>query len=376
MSVGRYFCVALPFVLTVASIVCVLIAGLTGVVNNNLYLMKLNLTETSIDATELAALLNGITDLQNVNLNNLNISDSQIQTTLQNLEQNLQNLPSSVSNSVQNKRNTGTWHDSSLIQELGIPTGSNAETAATAKNITAQQLGLANTYQVTVWGYCADWPNGVHNCTAPRFNWAENQLNTKALAEFNKLAGINITIPAEVEKGLDAFEQVAKWTQIIFIIACIALGIEFVVGIFTACSRAVSCVTWLVSFIATAAVIAAAALMTTLSLVVVGAVEGSLSKYGANAHVNTTFLAIIWLGAAFALAASFFWLFSICCCKPESRPHKSRSSHADGEKLLPVGAYQPIGEHHAGRNNYNYGVPQRGGARSDLAYEPYSHSNV
>lgn len=374
MGVGRYFCVALPFVLTVASIVCVLIAGLTGVVNNNLNILQLNLTATSIDATTLAKLLNGLDAAGNVNLNNLtNAANSDIQTTLQNINHNIQNLPNNV-NPTNNKRNTGTWHDSSLIQELGIPTG--ASVPSTAGNITAQQLGLANTYQVNVWGFCGTWADGTHNCTKPQFNWAENQLNSKGLARFNQLAGINVTIPKEIDDGLKAFEQMIKWTQVVFIIACIALGIEFVVGIFTACSRAVSCVTWLVSFIAAAAVVAAATMMTVLSLVVVGFVKGSLGKYGAQANVNTAFLSVIWLGAAFALGASFFWLFSICCCKPESRPHKSRSAHADGEKLLPVGAYQPIGEHHGGHNNnYNYGVPQRGGARTDLAYEPYSRQH-
>ncbi|KAJ1327852.1 SUR7/PalI family [Microdochium nivale] len=371
MGVGRYFCVALPFVLTVASIICVLIAGLTGVTNNNLHLLKLNLTEAQIDASQLAALLNGLSTAQNVNLTNLgNAANGDIQTTLQNIEHNIQNLP----NSVNNKRNTGTWHDSSLIQELGIPTG--ASVPSTAHNITAKQLGLANTYQISVWGFCADWADGTHNCTRPQFNWAENQLNTNGLARFNQLAGINVTIPQEIDEGLKAFEQMIKWTQVVFIIACIALGIQFVVGIFTACSRAVSCVTWLVSAIAAAAVIAAAAMMTVLSLTVAGAVEGSMSKYGADASVNRTFLSIIWLGAAFALGSSFFWLFSICCCKPESRPHKSRAAHSDGEKMLPVGAYQPIGEHQGAQNNYNYGVPQRGGARTDLAYEPYSRAHA
>jgi len=368
--VSAYFCVALPFVLTFASVICVLIAGLTGVTNNNLNILKINLTETSIDATQLAAFLNGITDLKNVT----SASNAQIQNTLNSLESHLNSVTNSVSNSVSHsKRNTGSWHDSSLIQNLGIGTAGSA--SAAPNNITAQELGLANTYQITVWGYCADWSDGVHNCTKPQFNWAENKLDTKALTQFNELAGINITIPKEFEESLDAFESVTKWTQIVFIIACIALALEFVVGIFTACSRAVSCVTWLMSFIATAAVIAAASMMTALALVVVGAVEGSLGKYNAHAEVNKTFLAVIWLGAAFSLAASFFWLFSICCCKPESRAHKSRASHADGEKLLPVGAYHPIGDQQAGRQNYNYGVPQRGGARSDLAYEPYSHSN-
>ncbi|RYP57453.1 hypothetical protein DL770_010668 [Monosporascus sp. CRB-9-2] len=354
MSVGRYFCVALPFILAVASIVCMLIAGLTGITNTDLYMFRIDVSNLTIDTAVLA-------DLAGVD------SDQ--------LEQ-LSNINSRAHESSLN------WHDESAVEDL---MNSNTEASSllntldsleSLNGLTANDLGLARVYDINLWGYCATYQDDSHNCTEPGFNWAEGRMSEEngLLAALQNIPGANDTAIPRIVDGLQAFEQLNKWTEVVYIIAMIALASELVVGLFAACSRAVSCVTWLISGIATMFVIGAATMMTVMATVAVGTIETFGSSQGAHGNIHTGFLAVAWLGAAFAIAASSFWLFTICCCKPENRPYRKRSRYSDEqEKLVPTGSYQPIGE--TQQKSYNYGLPQRGGMRQpELAYEPYSHS--
>lgn len=342
---------ALPFILTVGSIICFLIAGLTGVANNSLYLFEIDTTNLSIDRQTLLELAGNLTNAQNIT-------------------SNLENAGSSVSDTINNAKNDLSSRAPQDVSDIisGL--------AGDGSNITAAQLGVDNKYDFTLWNYCTIPANGSANCTTAKFNWAEQDLNTDWINTLNSTFG-NVTIPDELNDTLTTFKTLVKWTEVVYIIAMIALGLELVVGLFTACSRLVSCLTWLISGVATLFAIAAAAMMTALAAVVVGVVKGAVSQYGGDAHLGNNFLACIWIGVAFALGASLFWLFSICCCKPEHRPYNKHARNgSEAEKFLP-GAYTPLGEPAANRNsgyNNQFGGPQRGGARSDMAYEPYSHA--
>ncbi|KAI1128674.1 SUR7 protein [Nemania abortiva] len=353
MGVGRYFCVALPFILTVASIIAALIVGLTGVTTNDLYLFRIDVTNLSIDATALQDFVDNATSL---------FERSEVEGIV--------------------SRSPIEWHDASLLsaKESSSDVASDVASALSGTNITASDVGLANVYDFTLWGYCVTPEDGKKNCTKAQFDWATKELDLDWVANLTKAAGFNITIPDALNDGLNSYKTITRWTQVVFIIAIVALGLELLVGLFTACSRAVSCVTWIISGFATAAIIATAILLTVTGATVIGVILGVSKVYGVRANLNTSFLAVLWLSVAFALGAGLFWLFSICCCKPEHRPYGGgRSRHSDSEKLIPNNSYAPLGDNrnsgYSGYNN-NYAAPQRGGARSDLAYEPYSHSRV
>ncbi|KAK8064928.1 hypothetical protein PG994_007566 [Apiospora phragmitis] len=339
VSVGRVFCVALPFVLVVASIICLLIAGLTGVTSTDLYLFRVNTTGLSISPVSAA-----------------NILDKAQKST---------------------RDVDATVHQLTKDQAISADA-----TALLNTNITAADLGLANLYDINLWGYCTTSQNDKRNCTKAKFDWASTYLNTSSLTTVGNAAGVKVEIPKELVSSLNAFKTVTKWTEVVYVIAMIALGFELFFALFTSCSRAVSCLTWVVACVASVAVCAYAALMTAMSVVVVGAVEATAKWYGVKGNVNTSFLAVTWLGAAFALSAGLFWVFTICCCKPESRARSSRShrrADSEQEKFIPNGSYAPL---HDNRGSYNagyghqqqYGMPphQSGGIRHhDLAYEPY-----
>lgn len=329
--VGRFACVAIPFALTIACLVCLLIVGLAGVSNKSLFLFQINTQNLSISSTDLLSLATSKRDLS-----------------------------------------------SSIIS---------ATSGGATTNITATDLGLADLYKVSLWNYC--YTTGTTTvCSAPAFNWAANATNTTKFSSLaTTVAGVSIDIPEALSKALTTFATVSKWTEIVYIIAAAFVVIELLVGVFAICSRVGSCCTWLINGLSTIAVIAASALATAMASIVVGTMITIGKPYGITASINTTYLAFTWLAAAFSLAAGLFWLFSVCCCSPEhsARRDKHRSRAGDAVEK-PFGGYQRVhdpfqptayGGNQESGVHHGYNVPmgpikgQRAGA-----YEPYSHQAV
>jgi len=332
---GRFVCVLVPFLLTLAALAALLAGGLAGVADKSLYMFRVNVTDLELSPLSVTKILDG----SGVNIPAVNIPGINI------------------------KRQSGS-----------------------DGNITAANLGLKDIYDVNIWNYCATTQDGKRDCTKPAFNWAATALNTTT-NDFNNMltsTGFNVTLPKEITEAVKAFSTVSKWTQVVFIIAYIALGVELFFGLFANCSRAFSCVTFLVAGVATVAAAAAAGLATATSVVVVGAVEASSNIYGVDAHFNTRFLATIWLGVAFAVGAGLFWMFTICCCAPDHGSRRSRARGAEAEKFIPGGSspgYQRLSEPHGynGGAGYAQQYPRQSYAAPQGhagAYEPYSHARV
>lgn len=324
MGVGRFLCVAMPFALTVGAIIFLLVGTLAGVADKNMYVFRVDVENLSIDP---------------VNVDN-------------------------------------------IVENFGIDV---LKREAKSENITAANLGLGKVYDISLWGYCYVDQDDKRHCTKPKFDWANEALNETTIEDFGKAAGTEIDIPDELADALEIFAKVVKWTEVVFIAALLSLAIELVLGIFANCSRIMSCCTWIISGIAALLTIGAAGAATGMALTVVGAVEGTAKWYGVRAEMLPNYLAVIWIAAGLAVAASLFWVFTICCCAPSSGSRKSKKNRrSDAEKLLPGGnkGYAPLeGDHEMTTGYYNqnqsasqYGAPRAGGApRADLAYEPYSH---
>ncbi|KAG5978858.1 hypothetical protein E4U55_005840 [Claviceps digitariae] len=333
MGVGRFVCVGLPLALTIASIVALLIATLSGVAHNQMWMFQLDMQNLSISPADAAHLAG-----------------------------------------------------KAGIHLRDIKTD----------NISAANLNLANVYEVNLWGYCSTGSDGQRQCTEAKFNWAATALNTSLIESVTSATGIKIELPDEIKTSLKTFRVVTKWTQVAFIVALVALGVQFVLGIFAMYSRAVSCLIWLMSSVTAILVGVAAGMATAMATVVVGAVESSAKFYGVKGQVGSRFLATVWIATVFAIVSGFFWIFTICCCKPDRRQRNRNSVAADGEKLLPTGSYRPISNNHiemtggqGGQKRDFYDPNQAnteyspgfspgprypsGQGRTNLAYEPYSH---
>ncbi|KAK4165793.1 SUR7/PalI family-domain-containing protein [Cladorrhinum sp. PSN259] len=345
---GRFVCVLLPFLLTLAALVAMLIAGLAGVADKSLYMFQVNTTDLSIDPLKALDIVSKATDGK-------------------------VKLP-----------------DVKGLINRDAPAAVVIETRQDSKssNITAEDLGLYDLYDISVWGYCYTPKNGSRACTKAEFNWATKTLNTTT-GDLNSLltsTGQNVTLPKEITDAVNVFNTASRWTQIVFIIAYLALAVELFLGLFANCSRIFSCLVWIIAALAAVATGCAAGLATATSVIVVGAVEASAKIYGVRADFNRRFLATVWIGAAFAMAAAFFWLFTICCCAPDHSSRKKRTRHGsdEGEKLIGGGsaAYQRIGEPNQGYQGYAQQYPKAypqqsySGQGREAAYEPYSHARV
>lgn len=334
-SVGRFFCVALPFILTLMSLILLLVAGLSGISNKSLYMFRADLSELSISTDVIKSLLSG-RDLE------------------------ARDIVGDVTDFI---------------------TGSDDSSSSSSNNITASDLGLADHYNINLWGFCTTDSDGANRkCSKAKYNWAASALNTSIIDKANDIAGGTIEIPSEVSHAINTFVTVSRWTQIVFIAAFAALAAQLLVGLFATCTRIASCLTFLIAGISTVVVIAAASLSTATSVIIVGVVKSTAKIYGADAGFNGTYLGLVWASAAFAIAAGFFWLFTICCCAPDHTKRRSKRG-GDNEKALGTGAYQPLQDPHDYRNSY-HNQQQQGYAqptypntaqRSDMAYEPYSH---
>lgn len=398
MGAGRFACVALPLVLTVASIIALLIAMLGGVTDKNLGLFEINTKDLSISSSSLENLVDTVTrrspelhtriDLDDLNLNGVDLSSLNLDSL------NLDNL--SVDEIAAKVKDSGIANADEIakkIKEGGKDTvtdllnsakngASDAGKAAIAgTNITAKNLNLADYYRVSLWGYCS-WTDGKRTCTKAKFDWASSQLNETAYKQIASTTGTTVTLPKDVRGALKTFGYVSKWTQVVYIIAIIAAAVELVFGLFAICSRIGSCCTFIVSSIATTAIIAASILATVQASVVVGAVKATGKAYGVKGSISTKYLVITWLAAAFSIGAGLFWLFTICCCASDSKSKNKGyrgSRHSDTEKLIPGGArgYQRVGDHNTGYVGHQSGVPLHNVTPSRAsAYEPYSHTRV
>lgn len=384
---------ALPFALTVASIIALLVAALAGVTDKSLYVFKLNTTDLSISASDVSKLLSSRS------------AELDLPTPMEARD---------VGSDIQNAAGSATSDMGSGFSGL-ISTATAALASATSAsdaaseissalsgtNITAADLGLADAYYVSLWNYCQENNNGTKTCKKAAYDWAANSTSSfeATVSDVASAMGENITLPSDVKEALNVFGTVSRWTEIVFIIAFIALGIETLFGLFAPCSRMMSCCTWIIAVFAALAVGAAAGLSTAMAAVVVGAVEGTAKAYGVSGSFNTRYLATVWIAFAFALGASLTWIFTICCCAPEHRAKGrgmggyGRPKHLDDNNSMMTGAgsYTPIG---AGGNNayagagYGHGGHghdtsyQGHGAAGDYynndkrAYEPMRHQQV
>lgn len=368
MRGGRFACVALPIILTIGAIIAFMVATLSGIAHNSLYIFSIN--------------------LENLNFDSIDIGDIAGAVGLDDVD-----LPDGVDD----------LKDINL-DDIEIPSRRAAVEARQDSNGIASTLDFGNKYEVTLWGYCEirdkRGEDGTEKkCIDGEYNWASKHLDTSFINELAGVAGADIQVPDEIDTALGIFKTVTRYTEIAFIVALAVLGLELFLGIFASCTRIISCLVWLIGIAAIVLCIVAAGLATAMGAVVVGAVEATAEQYGVRGSINTNFLVCIWIGAAFAIAASLFWLFTICCCKPEHGRHKNKGGD-DNEKLMPTGGYYPVsgtgmndhemtpsngaynnqGTYHNQFNpgygdNYSHAPSYYSGGRSDAGYEPYSHRN-
>ncbi|RKF55595.1 putative integral membrane protein [Golovinomyces cichoracearum] len=286
MGFGRFISVLLPLGLTLASLICILSVCLAGITSSSLNMLEVSTANFSASSSSFDNLANEII-----------------------------------------ARDIGFPDFSSLLPPNLLP---KVEAAAglSGENFTAKTLGLADKYKVYLWNYCRI-VGAESNCTDAKLNWAAEALDSKII-EQNTLAsvGTNIALPEEMKAALKSFVFVSKLTQLLYISALVSGGTEFIFGIFAIFSRAGSCLTLLVSGIATLTILISSIVATVQTTVVTAALKGTAKAFGVESKINVQFLATTYLAVAFSVGAGVFWSLTSCCCAAGS----SRSRNSGGNK--------------------------------------------
>jgi hypothetical protein len=338
-KIGRIACIALPGVLTVASLICLVLVFLGGLNKNDpnlrgLYFFKADTTTLKHNVTAAQTLLNSVT----VN--------------------------------------------SHILDEL--------KKQVADKNI-------YDYYEIYLSNYCAG--SGDGNTTTSKPSYCSPR---KASFYFNPLEvwGLNGTdiqqyVPKSLNDGLNVYAKVSKWLYTAYVVAlCTTIG-SFLVGFLAIFSRWGSFVTAIVSGVATLFTILAAVTSTVLFSTLTGTFNSVLRGYGIHLSVGTRMLALDYIAVIFSLAASLFWFVSICCCSGKSSHPYSRDAYGKRNpgngvySAAPLGSrgYQPIEGHGHQNSAQPWGAHHRGvemdtfGAQSpykgrETAYEPFRHERV
>ncbi|CAP94829.1 hypothetical protein E8E15_005629 [Penicillium rubens] len=336
---GRVACIFTPYVLTIASLICIIMVGLgctkaSSDTLNNLYFIRLDLSNIS----QGSAVTSEITD---------------------------------------------------RLADAGITSVTAEEVSATIQ--TFQNDGnIADFYDIGLWGYCeGDSTNGkdtVSKCTDPKAQFYFNPSSILGMSE----AQLEKELGSGMKKTMNVYKAVSKWMFIAYLVAFIATCAQVLLGIFAIFSRWGSCVTTIVSIVSFLFTLGASLTSTIMFSIAKGSLGTALKVYGVQVDLGKNIYVATWLAVAFSLAATIFWMFSTCCCSGRS-PYGHKDRHNTRGSITAEKApytYEPIGAAHPpfGSQQPQHGystsyppphhndIPMTHNNQQSSAYEPFRHA--
>ncbi|KAI9832593.1 MAG: hypothetical protein M1826_001543 [Phylliscum demangeonii] len=275
---GRFACIVTPIALTLASLICILIVGLSGSsktqnLNSQFYFMK-------ADTSKFSAVPDAVL-LSNVDPNNKLLGDA---------------------------------------FKTGIST----------------HVHLRDFYTISLLNYCngtiSNDVGRIDDCSPMRSSfwfdpiavWGLNQATADA-------------VPKNVHNILQTYRQAVRWMFIAYVVAFAATALELVLGCLAIFSRWGSFVTTLVAGasinqVSALFILAASGLATGIYATVVATFNTALKPYNISTSLGRGALSVTWLAVAFSWAAFFFWFVSICCCSGRSNGGRRRDRGSRSEK--------------------------------------------
>ncbi|CAG9949482.1 unnamed protein product [Clonostachys rosea f. rosea IK726] len=298
MRARRFVCVGIPVLLTIGAIITYLIAALSGVVHNSVHLFMIDLSKLDIDKNNIS---NFISD-------NIDILGRD-------------------------------------VEEI--------------RDITASNLGFGDSYDVNLWGCCTNKEGSDRECTKAQFNWA----NTRIKKDFiGPIAGKSVELPKEMKSALDIFIKVTKWTQIAFVVILVSLGVELIIGVFSSCTRIISCLTTFIGIVAIVFSLAASGLATGMAVVIVGAVKSVPHSPSPQVFSSSSPSAAASLSIARSVAVMASGSIPSSGYYPIGSDNEMASGNGYHNQNQP--AYNSTGFNNGRSHSYS---------NSDVAYEPFSH---
>ncbi|KAJ5406694.1 hypothetical protein N7465_007978 [Penicillium sp. CMV-2018d] len=341
---GRIACIFTPYVLTIASLICIIMVGLgctkaSSSTLNDLYFLRLDLSNISSGS----ALTTEITD---------------------------------------------------RLSDAGITDVTATEVSATIKTL-QDDANIAGFYDIGLWGYCEGNSTGskdtVSSCTDPKAQFYFNPASVLGMSETQ----LEKELGSSMKKIMKVYKAVSKWMFIAYLVAFIATCAQVLLGVFAIFSRWGSCVTTIVSIVSFLFTLGASLTSTIMFSIAKGSLGTALKVYGVKVDLGKNIYVATWLAVAFSLGATIFWMLSTCCCSGRSPySHKDRRNNRGSvtAEKAPY-TYEPIGAAHppfgsqeprAPQHGYSTSYPPTPAHHNDIpmthnnqqssAYEPFRHA--
>ena len=269
---GRFFCIFIPMVLTMLTLVFLVMIGLGGTNSSNTYLSNLYF----------------------IKMNTTNVTAN----------------PDFSNN----------------------PTNPSTDPATSSPS---NKIIIQNYYSVALWGYCAGAGDNTTRPTLAFGQKTATTVDFCSPRQLqygfdpSQVWGLSLDAQNELFSA-DFYSYVndtylttnRKWISTLFILACVSTGLQILVGIGGLFSRLGSLFTTLASLFSTGFIFAFSVLTTlTYTRMAVSANLG-LDGLGISMSTGTAMLAYMWLAWSLSFIAGLFWAFSSCCCSGREKVRK------------------------------------------------------
>jgi SUR7/PalI family protein len=181
-------------------------------------------------------------------------------------------------------------------------------------NVSASSLGLADSYTIALWSYCAD--NGGASssntsCSTPTKDFWFDPVKAWHL---NKTIFAD-ELPKAFNDVLKTYHSVSKGLVGLYLIAISATAASTILGFCAVFSLVGSILPLIITAIATVGLLAASIMATVAYSSVVGTFDTVLRSYGVGATLGLNMFALTWSAFLSTLLSSFLWLLrGLCCC--------------------------------------------------------------
>jgi SUR7/PalI family len=239
-------------------------------------------------------------------------------------------------------------------------------------------------YTIYLRNYCGWNGNDQYsNCTDPKSYFWFNPIKIWGLNSTGVAA--NEYLPDSFTGGLDTYHAASKAMFLLYCAALAATSFSILLGFTAIFSRWGSLVTTFFAGAATLITIGASIMATAIFIILKTALNHTLKDFGITSSISHSGLAVSWLACAFATAAGFFWLLSVCCCSGRSPYHKDAyggsgrlgRSRTRAEKTPYT--YERVGSPYMGPQGGNVPLQTFNNhqpAHSTGAYEPFRPQHV
>jgi len=216
------------------------------------------------------------------------------------------------------------------------------------KETKASELGLADFYTVGLWNTCegkfkVDKDDDKPIWKITKCNKAKGDFYFDMIKILRKSSHFSDKedVPKRIRDAKSMSKKFHKVVLFCYVIAVIASILSFLVGWFGLFSRWGSCITLLFVLLATGSTFAASLLATLIFQGYRGAFRLTRSKFGIDTQINGLVQALAWIAFAITFVASFFWIFSSCCCSGKrdkimgkDEKNKKGKNFDDGDSIM------------------------------------------